>query len=301
MEMQQIRYFLTLSQTLNFTRAAEACNVTQPALTRAIKQLEDELGGELIRRERGNSHLTELGRRMLPFMQQCHDAAMSARSLARSVKSNDVAPLSVAVSQTVNLATFIGPLTQMFAAYPGAQLTIRRGDVTGLAAILKEGEAELALAGPLRESWERLDSWALFEEPYELLVHADHPLAKRNDVAVEQLASHDFLVQIGCEMSEAVCSALSERGITLRRAHEVQTENDLSSLLEANAGIALVPASARSSAVLRRIPVRGLDVLRTVSVYAVAGRARSHVTSTLLNLLRAADWPVSHELAALVG
>ena len=51
--MQQIRYFITLAQTLNFTRAADVCNVTQPALTRAIKQLEGELGGDLIRRERG--------------------------------------------------------------------------------------------------------------------------------------------------------------------------------------------------------------------------------------------------------
>ena len=84
MEMQQIRYFLTLAQTLNFTRAAEECHVTQPALTRAIQALEAELGGDLIRRERRHSHLTELGRRMLPLMQQCYDAATSAQSLARA-------------------------------------------------------------------------------------------------------------------------------------------------------------------------------------------------------------------------
>ena len=52
MEMHQIRYFLGVSRTLNFTRAAEECNVSQPSLTRAIKLLEEELGGELFRRER---------------------------------------------------------------------------------------------------------------------------------------------------------------------------------------------------------------------------------------------------------
>src|SRR3954447_17811352 len=187
MEMQQIRYFIILAQTVNFTRAAEACNVTQPALTRAIKQLEEELGGDLIRRERGNSHLTELGRRMLPLMQQCYDAAMSARSLAKAVKSNEVAPLSVAVSLTVNMATFVDPLSQMFAAYPGAQLKIRRGNAVELSAMLKEGEAELVLAGPLGDNWERLDVWNLFEEPYGLLVNIDHPLARRNDIEAPQL------------------------------------------------------------------------------------------------------------------
>ncbi len=52
MEMHQVRYFLALSATLNFTRAAERCNVAQPSLTAAIKKLEAELGGPLFRRER---------------------------------------------------------------------------------------------------------------------------------------------------------------------------------------------------------------------------------------------------------
>ena len=65
---------------------------------------------------------------MLPLMQQCYDAAVSARDLARAVKSNDIAPLSVGVSRTVNMTTFVDPLAQMFAAYPGAQLKIKRGN-----------------------------------------------------------------------------------------------------------------------------------------------------------------------------
>jgi len=62
MEMHQVRYFLAVARTLNFTRAADECNVTQPSLTRAIKQLEAELGGDLFRRERP-AGLTELGQR----------------------------------------------------------------------------------------------------------------------------------------------------------------------------------------------------------------------------------------------
>ena len=69
MEMHQVRYFLAVARTLNFTRAAEECNVAQPSLTRAIKLLEGELGGDLFRRERPRAMLTPLGERMYPHSQ----------------------------------------------------------------------------------------------------------------------------------------------------------------------------------------------------------------------------------------
>src|SRR5215813_11364176 len=161
MEMQQIRYFLALSKTLNFTRAAEECNVTQPALTRAIQALEGELGGELIRRERQQSHLSELGRRMLPLLKQCYDASVSAKSLAKAVKSSAVAPLSLAVSTSVDLTLLTSVIAELFRAYSGMRLNLKRGSPMEIVEILKRGEAELAIAGHLGEVWDRLDTWPI--------------------------------------------------------------------------------------------------------------------------------------------
>src|SRR4051812_28333526 len=98
MEMHQVRYFLAVAQLLNFTRAAEECNVTQPSLTRAIKQLEAELGGDLFRRERPAAQLTELGQRMHPLLKQCFEAAAGARSLASSFKGGDIGALRIALT-----------------------------------------------------------------------------------------------------------------------------------------------------------------------------------------------------------
>ncbi len=82
MELYQARYFINLAKTLNFTRAAEACNVTQPALTRAVQRLEDEFGGPLLHRERNLTQLTELGRQLLPLIEQTYNAAETAKALA---------------------------------------------------------------------------------------------------------------------------------------------------------------------------------------------------------------------------
>ena len=70
MELHQIRYFMAVANTLNFTRAAKQCNVTQPALTKAEQKLEQELGGILIHRERQLTQLTELGKTVLPMLEQ---------------------------------------------------------------------------------------------------------------------------------------------------------------------------------------------------------------------------------------
>ena len=109
MEMQQVRYFTAVARTLNFTRAAEECNVTQPALTRAIKQLEFELGGDLIRREGRNTHLTDLGNKMLPILRQCHEAALAASALAKAVSKGQISTLTMAVARSLDTALIMGP------------------------------------------------------------------------------------------------------------------------------------------------------------------------------------------------
>src|SRR5262245_65905827 len=113
MEMHQVRYFLATVSERNFTKAAETCNVTQPSLTRAIKQLEEELGGDLFRRERPHAQLTELGERMQPLLQQCYDSALGARSLASSIKSGEVSSLRIALSETIETALVMPYILQL--------------------------------------------------------------------------------------------------------------------------------------------------------------------------------------------
>src|SRR5690349_10492157 len=103
MEMHQIRYFLAVSQTLNFTRAAEQCHVAQPSLTRAIKQLEEELGGLLFRRERGLTHVTELGMQLLPALQRCYDSALKAKIEAKTYGKVGGSCLNIGLSPGASL------------------------------------------------------------------------------------------------------------------------------------------------------------------------------------------------------
>src|SRR5262245_9514871 len=127
MDMHHVRYFLAVARTLHFTRAADECNVTQPSLTRAIKQLEDELGGDLFRRERPQAQLTELGQRMHPLLKQCYEAAAGARSLASAFKSGEIGALRIALTHSVDLSLLIPFLSEIKRKFNRLEFRFLRG------------------------------------------------------------------------------------------------------------------------------------------------------------------------------
>jgi DNA-binding transcriptional LysR family regulator len=288
--MHHIRYFLAVSETLNLTKAAERCNVAQPAMSRAIHALEAELGGELLRRERALSHLTELGQRMLPMLRQCYETAHAAKMLAASIKNSEAAPLSIAISHTVALNCFTTTLRKLSRAFPGLQLKMHRGSGSEIAELLKLGTVELAIAGPLGETWSRLDELPLFEEPFGFFVSRTHGLADRNEVEFKDLASEKILINTGCEMVEELKACLEANGILDTATHQVASQVDVLALLKADLGVAIIPVGAVEANGICCIPLKQLNLMRKVSVYTVAGRHRAIACATLFNMLRAADW-----------
>lgn len=291
MEMHQVRYFLAVSRILNFTRAAEECNVAQPSLTRAIKQLELELGGDLFRRERNFTHLTDFGQRMLPYLQQCFDSAASAKQVAQSLKTGTVQPLALVMSYAVDVSVIIDFLTQLTKTFRGLEITFLRGSVDEIREMLKKGEAEIALASSLGDDWDRLDRWPLFSEKMYLAINSGHALAAAPLVDSATLGREPMIGRTFCENTEDLRSLLSARDIALKFGHQTCSEPDLIAMLEAGLGISVLPESAPKSDKITRLSIADVDYGRTIFCYGVAGRQRSMAAASLIKMLRSADWP----------
>lgn len=290
MEMHQVRYSLAVARTLNFTRAAEECHVAQPSLTRAVKQLEAELGGELFRRERNFTHLTEFGQRMMPLLQQCFDSAQAAKDLAKSIQTGAISPFSVAISRTISIATFVPHLKELTRALNGLELRFIRGSRDEVLEYLRKGDAELAIAGNIENTWERLDAWPLFKEGFKLAVSNSHPLAERDSIDPSELAGQRLLLRTYCELTDMFTEFLAARQIKPLASHRMASEHDYVTLIESGLAIGMLPDSAPASEAMRRIRLDGPSLDRTIQLYAVAGRQRSPAASLFMRLLRAADW-----------
>jgi LysR family transcriptional regulator, hydrogen peroxide-inducible genes activator len=123
MDIHQMRYFPAVSEALNFTRAAEFCNVTQPALSRAIQQLEDAVGGLLFERKHNSTQLTELGVLMRPRIQQIIDTLMGAKLEAHEFLTLETANITLGITCSIGPSRFTGMLGGAVVAFTALEST----------------------------------------------------------------------------------------------------------------------------------------------------------------------------------
>jgi len=200
MEMQQVRYFLALARTLNFARAAEQSNVSQPALTRAIQQLEHELGGPLFHRERANTHLSELGRMMLPYLEQIQAQTEAAKQHARAARKLDNVTLRIGAMCTIGPAIISDLIVRFRVSHPNVDLEVVEEGTVELMDMLTKGDLHLALFGLPEPLDVRFHGLSLFQERFVLALPADHPLAAQNVIRCSDTHEQPYVSRDNCEI-----------------------------------------------------------------------------------------------------
>lgn len=290
MEMHQVRYFLAVARALNFTRAAEDCNVTQPSLTRAIQKLEDELGGLLFRRERNLTHLTDLGRAVLPHLQRTYDAAEAAKTLAGHVKRADVAPLALGIVDALPVHELVEPLRHLDKSIGGLELTLSSGSQATLIEEAMHGDLDALLITDAGDLPARVESWTVAREAILVLLHRDDPLAAQERISLDALRDGSWIDCETCPTRRAFARLASERGVALAVRHRAAGEAQVQALVAAGMGRSLVGAfhPLRDGLVAR--PFDDVTLERALAVATVAGRRRSSAAEAFVRAARARAW-----------
>ncbi len=291
MEMHQIKYFLAVTRTLNFTRAADQCNVTQPSLTRAIQKLEDEFGGLLFNRERALTHLTELGRMVLPHLEQTLEAAEAATSLASSIGRAEVTPLVIGVAHGVASPVLDAVLGTLAAALPGLTIDLRGGTSEQIIELSLKGGMDLLLIALPDPVPERLETWPLMTRFYKMAMRNDHPLATAAPPRLSDVMAEPWIdcADDGTAFWRSVASAA---GAEPRFRHRAESADLALRLVAQGLGLALLPADTRTAGVaLVGLADHGLGL--NIVLAAVAGRRRGRAADAFLRIARARDWQVT--------
>jgi len=297
MEMQQVRYFVALAGTLNFTRAAEQCNVSQPALTRAIQQLEHELGGPLFHRERGNTHLSELGRMMLPYLQTVEESARAARDQARAAKKLEQATLTIGTMCTIGPGLISDLLIRYQAAHPNVEVRVIDTGGPQMIEMLEKGDLEVAVVGVPDELPDTLHQLPIFEENFVILLPPNHRLCPSNPVRAAELHDEPYVSRSNCEVFAPVRKALTDRGIYLRQVFSSPRDDWVQGMIKAGLGLGFFPEFSVTDPDLVVRPLVDPSFSRTIYLATVRGRPHSPAVGAFVQEARRYPWPATRQAA----
>ena len=289
MELHQVRYFLAVAGTLNFTRAAEMCNVTQPALTKGVQKLEQELGGQLIYRERQLTHLTDLGKAVLPMLERALASTEAVRRRARQFQQKEMAPLAIGLAPSISASLVLEPIAEIREYVPGLHVELREETPDRLVELLLEGEINVAVVGDMEDMPERIDDWALFEERYVAVLAPSHQLADLPAIGVEALREATILGRSDCDVAHKFLR-LGFPDAPPQHAHSSSREVHLQHLAAAGFGIVLAPEHMPRLPSLKAVPIEGDPVWREVRLLAVQGRRYSPALDAFVKVARLHDW-----------
>ncbi|WP_298225353.1 LysR family transcriptional regulator [Acidocella sp.] len=285
MELTQVRYFLTLCRTLNFSRAAEDCNVTQPAFSRAVQRLEEELGGELIFRERNLTRLTELGREMQPHFETMVEAAETARALAAARQKAAPRSLRIGLGPGIPATPFTSAVAEILRVLPGTEIHFTEAQPGTLVDNMLADGLDCALVPDDSPLPERLNRWPIFSDCAMLICPDTHKLARHNQCALQDLDGEILLLGDACGgFGEKLAGMAQARLRTQRiRASAAQMQE----LVRAGLGLALLSSRTSISPPLAARTFVEPMLERQILLTAVAGRPLNQAAVGFMRLCRA--------------
>jgi LysR family transcriptional regulator, hydrogen peroxide-inducible genes activator len=291
MELHEIRYFLALSRTLNFTKAAEACNVSQPALTRAIRKMEDELGGLLFSRERNNTHMTDLGRLIEPHLAEVVTQTGKVKLTATRFLKLEKASLALGVMCTIAPLQFVSFLGRFRADHPGVEVTLLESVPEQLCDLLLRGELDVALmARPDGFSYP-LHAVELFSERFVIACSAGHRFAARRHVPMAELSGEFYLSRINCEFYDVLAEMCRDQSVNLISSYRSDREDWILTMVAAGLGVCFLPEYTAAFPGVVGCPVVAPSVTRSVCLVTVSGRRLSSPVKAFIQAVRRYPWP----------
>jgi LysR family cys regulon transcriptional activator len=196
MKLRALECFCKIAETgFSFSEAARSLNATQPALTRQIKLLEDELGFPLLlRRGKKAFGLTEGGRIVFERAQAILNETRQLGSLKQRLESDDTGRLVIATTQFHARYTLLPAIIKFRPQYPGVSLSILSRDPATAARLVLVGDADFALCPDVPDKSDQLEITPCFDIPRLIIVPRKHPLIKEKRLTLQKLATYPFIV-----------------------------------------------------------------------------------------------------------
>ncbi|MBX7146757.1 MAG: LysR family transcriptional regulator [Alphaproteobacteria bacterium] len=290
MEMYQIRYFLAVCETLNFTKASEKCFITQPSLTKAIQKLEEVLGGRLFNRTKNSVQLTELGHIMQPHLAELYNSAKQAQEQAKKFLSNQTIKLTVGIMCTLAFEPLIPILTEFQDKHPNIELHFEQGTLEKLVNDLDREEIDLALMASPYEFSKRFTSTFLYKEDFVIACPSKHPLSGQRNLSLKDLDGENYVARKNCEYTNYIDDLLDNLKISLPVKHATEREDWIIQMINAGMGITFMPLNSCLFAGLSYATLADQPLTREVQAITITNKENTLSIKSFLDYITHHNW-----------
>ncbi len=265
MTLTEMRYIVALARERHFGRAAEACHVSQPTLSVALKKVEGQLGAPLFERAASEVRITPLGERIVAQARRVLDEAVRLEEIASSIGDPLTGPLRVGVIYTI--APYLLPqlIPALHREAPKMPLFLKEDFTGNLIPALKAGDLDvIVIALPFAEPG--LVAQPVYREPFRVVVPSSHSWAAREAVESDELDGENLLLlgQGNCFRDQVLesCPRLSGEN-ALQHAIEGSSLETIRHMVASGAGVAVMPSTAADPLIGREALVKVLPFSAT--------------------------------------
>jgi DNA-binding transcriptional LysR family regulator len=240
-EVQALRYFVEVARRGGFTRASESLHVTQPAISKAVKALEEELGTRLLVREQRRVVLTEAGRIVLERAQGVLDAIRATEEEVAELGSLRRGRLRLGLPPIVGMAFFPPLLAEFHQAHPAILLELREEGSHVIEALVTRRELDVgAVVLPTDEKV--FGTMPFVADDLSAVLHPDHPLARRRTLALRELKDEPFVFyRPEFALHGHILDACRRSGFTPTVVSESSHWDFIAEMVAGRIGVALLP------------------------------------------------------------
>lgn len=290
MDINQIKYFLNLADTLNFTEAARRSGVSQPSLTKSIRKLEDELGGPLLYRDGKDSRITALGREIQTAFMRIDAGLMNVKELAENSVRGRRRVIRIGVVPTITPAAFTAFINHVLSELPSVAINLMPLDAgEGAEEVLSGKYDACILASPPRAN-PKLAVQTLFTERYLLAFHDGHPFATLNEITAEQMAHEPYVDRLSCEFHSQIVAHFMDRDILMYPRFSAEREDFVQQMVADEHAVCIMPERSTLIVGITARPVKDMDISRDITMVAVSGSGTPMELRQIMTMAKTHKW-----------
>jgi len=250
MTLTELRYIVAVAQKRHFGHAAEACFVSQPTLSVAVRKLEDELGVPLFERGPSDITLTPIGSKIIDQAQRVLEQANTIKEIAQAGKDPLKGPLRIGAIYTIGPYLFSHLIPILLEQVPGMPIIVEENYTANLATRLKQGELDVIIASEPFEA-PGIVTQAVYDEPFVIVLPGSHPWNSRDSIPARDITNDNLLLlSTGNCFRDQVLAACPDCKQTTTSEGGIQTVLEGSSLetirhmVASGMGITILPCAA---------------------------------------------------------